>query len=68
MATDRAVIHQLLAIREIVDGLIATLAPAPEAVTACQHTAREDLTTFGGLEHWVCKQCGFEYREDDDAS
>ncbi len=66
--TNRAVIHQLLAMRETIDSLLATLAPTPDAVEACTHQAREDLTTFGGAEHWICKQCGYEHKEDADGS
>jgi rubrerythrin len=61
--TPRAVIHQLLAIREMVDALLVTLAPTPDAVTACTHQVREDLSTMGeSAEHWICKQCGYEHK------
>lgn len=31
----------------------------------CEHRQKDVLTTMGSGEHWICKECGFEYKEDD---
>lgn len=66
--TPRAAVHMLLAMREQIDALLAMLAPTPDAVEACRHQSRTDLTTIGSGEHWVCNQCGYEHQEDADGS
>jgi len=33
----------------------------------CNHPAnnRKNYTVMGGKEHWVCKLCGYEYKEEE---
>ena len=35
---------------------------------SCNHPKefRLDYTTMGGIEHWECQKCGFEYKEGDE--
>jgi len=38
-------------------------APAPpDPAAPCTHENRTDLPTFGSKEHWVCDDCGYEFR------
>jgi len=37
-------------------------APATPADEACKHERRKAFKTFGAKEHWVCEDCGYEYR------
>lgn len=63
----RALIHQVLAMRELADSVLAMLAAEDAAPTACEHPAgkREDLRTFGTKgEHWRCTVCGYEQHDD----
>ena len=30
----------------------------------CTHDRKQDMTTMGGPEHWVCQDCGYEYEEE----
>jgi transposase-like protein len=52
--------------------LIATIESALEALKSvlgmttdggCEHTDKEDLSTFGGPPRWRCKSCGYTYTE-----
>jgi hypothetical protein len=40
---------------QVPDGLLL-----PEGT--CQHKNRQDFKTFGSVEHWVCQDCGYEFR------
>jgi len=56
-----AQIHQLLAIRAMVDSMLADLTSTEGE--QCEHKRKENLNTLGGPEHWKCLDCGYEYNE-----
>lgn len=58
-------IHQLVSLRAQVDAMLTLL--TDEQDNTCSHPPdkRLSLTTLGGPEHWICKACDFQYREDD---
>ena len=58
MRNERAIVRQLLAIRELVDGVLEELTEQPPA---CQHKNKDDQTAFGGPEKWRCRDCGYDY-------
>jgi len=41
-------------------------APVPATAAGsgveCKHENRKDVRTFGSAEHWICPDCGYEYR------
>lgn len=37
-------------------------ASAPAAGGDCKHTNRTKIPSFGSVEHWICDDCGYEYR------
>lgn len=58
---------QLLAIRAIVDGILAQLADDMAPAAACEHprAQRVNLATFGQAgDHWRCGACGYEHHDD----
>jgi hypothetical protein len=32
--------------------------------STCSHKDRKSFTTLGGKEHWICRDCGYEYKEE----
>jgi hypothetical protein len=75
-APDQKLIASLVAARAALDAALLELtkesspAPPPPVPAAalggganCKHEHRKELApTFGTSEHWVCEDCGFEYR------
>jgi len=58
---------QLLAIRAIVDGILAQLADDMAPAAECTHPRgqRVNLATFGQAgDHWRCGACGYEHHDD----
>lgn len=33
----------------------------PEAPAECAHNNRQELGGFGVKEHWICRDCGYEF-------
>jgi len=69
--SDANLIAALMTARAALDSALVALsttaevaAPeaAPPAPTTCQHEHRTDHRTFGVIDHWVCDDCGYEYR------
>lgn len=58
-----AVVNTLFAMRAQIDALLFML---EEDADECSHPKdrRIDYTTMGGKEHWHCKACNFEYKEE----
>lgn len=72
------VIAAAIAVRAALDALLMELtdevqegsssaqppvAPVPAAHSSCQHSNRTDqVRTFGSAEHWICDDCGYEFR------
>jgi rubrerythrin len=64
----QVVFNQLMAMRAQVDAMMTLLAEELEQEdSACPHpnNKRKSLSTLGGAEHWLCTECGYEFREDD---
>jgi hypothetical protein len=67
-----ALYNQFIAIRGVVDTALFLLSeelmeedePLNEVQTTCVHKDRKSFTTLGGKEHWICRDCGFEYQEE----
>lgn len=61
-----AQVSLLLEIRDLIRDSIAAASaeddPNVGFMTGCQHPedSRIDLSTFGDLKHWVCKDCRFD--------
>ena len=63
-----ALLKQLYAVRANLEGLYATVDAALSILAAddeCQHKNRQSLTVMGGPEHWICRDCGFEYQGEE---
>lgn len=69
-----ALYNQFIAIRGVVDTALYLLheelhgeADVQEEELSeqdlCKHKDRKSFTTLGGKEHWICRDCGFEYKE-----
>ena len=70
-----ALYNQFIAIRGVVDTALYLLheelygqeeqQPDPQTVQpSCSHKDRKSFTTLGGKEHWICRDCGFEFKEE----
>ena len=59
--TDETLLALALAIQQAANALVNLLQQGQPP--ACAHRERRDLTTFGGGEHWICTDCGYEYQE-----
>lgn len=55
-----AIYQQVLAIRAQADAILVALG-------ACEHTRREDRSTFS-RESWRCLDCGYDTEEQEDAN
>ncbi len=74
----KALYNQFIAIRGVVDTALYLLHeelygheedPVQDQKTmqeTCMHKDVKSFTTLGGPEHWICRDCGFEYREGND--
>lgn len=74
MSEKTKLIAALVTARAAIDSVLLEITeqrsppPAPEEAAKaavagdCQHTNRQHLKTFGAAEHWVCNDCGYEYR------
>jgi hypothetical protein len=40
----------------------APQSPAVGPASACSHERKKNLRTFGVADHWLCEDCGLEYR------
>jgi hypothetical protein len=71
----QALYNQFIAIRGVVDTALYLLHEElhgeaevqQEEETAqeqCSHKDIKSFTTLGGKEHWVCRDCDFEYKEE----
>ncbi|WP_018130713.1 hypothetical protein [Effusibacillus pohliae] len=54
-----ALISQLVALRATIDAALILL--SQDETPQCDHKNRLSLTTMGGFESWLCKDCGFEF-------
>lgn len=74
-ATTARVIAAAIAARAALDSLLLALTEvAPdetpgegtmtdeEGPRGCPHENKKRMGTFGAAEHWVCEDCGLEYR------
>jgi len=73
-ATTARVIAAAIAARAALDSLLLALTEvAPdeppgegtmtdEESRGCPHENKKRIGTFGAAEHWVCEDCGLEYR------
>jgi len=75
-ASDPSLVASLLAARAAIDSVLVALseearegqetppedAQPAQAAGPCQHQNRNDLKSFGSVEHWICADCGYEYR------
>lgn len=52
--------NQLISTRAAIDAALSLLM----ADDACSHENRKSLTTMGGKEEWICKSCGFHFKEE----
>ena len=70
--TPQVMYRQLMAIRDLIDTQLEMLLPMVQEATPganqveCAHSERIDLRTLGdgNFDHWLCKDCGYEYHED----
>jgi hypothetical protein len=63
-----ALVQQLISMRAQIDAILTIIHDEDDEENTsgeCNHEKRLSLTTLGGATHWVCKDCGYEYREDD---
>lgn len=60
-----AMIHQLLAIRSLVDSVLAEITEQPAETGQCEHKRTENLTVMGGAEKYRCLDCGEELLGED---
>jgi hypothetical protein len=61
-----ALINMLYAMRAQIDGALFLLDENPEE-EQCDHPKEQRInyTTMGGPEHWICKKCQYEFKEDE---
>lgn len=57
-----ATLNQINAIRTMLDALETEIRKEPDK-PKCDHRNVRNLTTMGGPDEWVCKDCGFHYKE-----
>lgn len=58
--SDEALVHTLLSARAAIDAALALLTGQ---AAGCRHERRQDLRTFGEVEHWRCQDCGLEVKD-----
>lgn len=64
-----ALAKQLISLRAAIDAALLLLGfdqGEKDYQLQCDHPKRDRkvLTTMGGPEHWICQNCGFEYKEE----
>jgi hypothetical protein len=68
---NEVIIHQLVSLRAQIDAMLTLITDESQSGGTsgnCNHprSKRLVLTTLGGPEHWVCKDCDYEFREDEE--
>ncbi|MGF9711716.1 hypothetical protein [Paenibacillus naphthalenovorans] len=64
----RSILNQITAIRVMLDNIEAEISKEQEQKSEssnCQHRNIKNLTTMGGPDEWICKDCGLHYKEGD---
>ena len=75
-AADAQLVSSLVAARAAIDAALLQLtqeslpkppaapvpAPAAGSGVTCKHENRKNVRTFGSAEHWICDDCGYEFR------
>jgi transposase-like protein len=56
-------LNQITAIRVMLDNLEEEVRKEKDK-PQCDHRNVRNLTTMGGPEEWICKDCGEHYRDD----
>lgn len=58
-------IHQLVSLRAQIDAMLTLITDEQESNCDHPRNKRLSLTTMGGPERWICKQCDYEFRGDE---
>lgn len=58
-----AALNQINAIRTMCDVLEQEIRKEPDK-SQCDHRDIRNLTTMGGPEEWICKNCNLHYKEE----
>lgn len=57
-------IHQLVSLRAQIDAMLTLATEEQESTCSHPKNKRLSLTTLGGPEHWICKECDYEFKEE----
>ena len=58
----KALAQQLMIIQTATQAALDLLLDGEDPM--CEHKNKDDRSTMG-CEHWICNDCGYEFREDD---
>lgn len=60
----KALINQLISIQSQTQAALDILLLDDDYEPECEHQNKQVYTTMGAPEYWVCKDCGYEYKEN----